>query len=225
MVAREYVEVLQGLWPKNKAKGLLAQSRLEEGIASRRFGRDAGEKFMPGCWLVSPKEPNFHQFRFCFFVHPTHLRPGANFAIRDLLGNKFRPFNALAEFMNNAAIKVVYAVPFCEELPLQQLAQKNYGGLEWRIFFFENGNFVETTPRELFDSWPGNRGRPGQGNPWDESTIRDFQTVPEERLESFVLSEVFFSGFLKATHRKPTSDPYDVDFFLVSLSQKHLFPI
>ena len=36
---------------------------------------------------------------------------------------------------------------------------------------------------------------------------------------------MFYAGFLKTVHKKPLNDPYDVDLFLISISQKHIFPM
>lgn len=40
-----------------------------------------------------------------------------------------------------------------------------------------------------------------------------------------LLHELFFSGYLKGVLKKPVNDPYDIDLFLMSLSQKHIFPM
>ncbi len=57
------VDILESLWPKNKAKGLLAQTIFVDEIAAGSFGPDAGEKVFQGCWLVAPQEPDFYRFR------------------------------------------------------------------------------------------------------------------------------------------------------------------
>jgi len=44
-------------------------------------------------------------------------------------------------------------------------------------------------------------------------------------LKTALLNELFYTGFLKALLKKPVNDPYDVDQFAISLSQKHIFPM
>lgn len=40
-----------------------------------------------------------------------------------------------------------------------------------------------------------------------------------------MLNELFYAGFLKGTFKKPVNDPYDIDSFLISISQKYIFPM
>ena len=62
------VKILQDFWPKNKAKGLLAQAILTNEIKENVFGKNGKDKFLPGCWLLAPKSIDFYKFRFSFFA-------------------------------------------------------------------------------------------------------------------------------------------------------------
>jgi hypothetical protein len=64
------VELLEGLWGSNKAKGLVAQGVFFEELKKGTFGTDASDKILAGCWLLSPKQRDFYKFRYCFFIHP-----------------------------------------------------------------------------------------------------------------------------------------------------------
>lgn len=68
------IEILENFWPKNKAKGLLAQAIFSKKIKTNSFGKDAKDKIIPGCWLLAPKGSDFYKFRFCFFVHPVVVK-------------------------------------------------------------------------------------------------------------------------------------------------------
>ena len=57
--SNDIVSILEDFWPRNKAKGLLAQTILSDEIEKGAFGDNAGEKLMPGCWLISPKSTDF----------------------------------------------------------------------------------------------------------------------------------------------------------------------
>jgi len=63
------VEILESLWPKNKAR-LLAQTIFADEIATGHSGPDAGEKVLPGCWLVAPQEPDFYRSDSAFSLIP-----------------------------------------------------------------------------------------------------------------------------------------------------------
>lgn len=223
------VGILEDYWHPNKAKGLLAQTIHSKEIEEGAFGPDAGEKFFPGSWLLAPKSSDFYKFRFSFFVHPAVLKPGcSNWNPREILGvGKYRPFHAITEFMNNAGIGVVYVVPVTESgiLPYEQIAEKNFEGIQWKLFSFQNSAFVECNPREFFSRWQGERGRPGFGREWNTALRGKYGKLHENELVELLLNELFYNGFIKATLKRPINDPYDVDSFLISISQKHIFPM
>ncbi|MEK7147891.1 MAG: hypothetical protein AAB758_01180 [Patescibacteria group bacterium] len=150
------IKSLEGFWPKNKAKGLLAQGIFNKEIRQSVFGNDALDKIMPGCWLLSPKESNFYKFRFSFFVHPIVVENTTEISNpKELLGDKYRPFNAIAEFLNNAGIGVVYVVASTEDgkLPAKNISEGKYDDIRWNFFLLRNGNFIATNPEEYFSKW------------------------------------------------------------------------
>lgn len=222
------VEILENFWPKNKAKGLLAQTIFSQEIESNRFGGDAKEKIIPGCWLIAPKGSDFYKFRFCFFVHPVVVKTDkVTGDIKTLLGEKYRPFHALAEFMHNAGIGVIYVIIHSEDgtLPLNEIKERNFENVNWHFFSFQNGIFVTRNPVEFFDRWEGSRGRASYGHGWDPVIKKKIEKLDTEILMEMLLNEMFYVGFVKGTLKKPLNDPYDVDSFMMSISQKHIFPM
>jgi hypothetical protein len=224
----EIVEILENFWPKNKAKGLLAQTIFSEEIEDNNFGKDAKEKFLPGCWLIAPKSADSYKFRFCFFVHPKVIKTNEiTTEIKELLGEKYRPFYAISEFMNNTGIGIVYVIVHTVDgnLPIDKIKKRNFVGVNWHFFSFESGCFVTRDPFEFFGRWEGNRGRASYGHGWDANVKKKIENLSNEVLIELLLNEMFYVGLVKGTLKKPLNDPYDVDSFLMSLSQKHIFPI
>lgn len=221
------VNILENFWPKNKAKGLLAQTILMQEVAAGDFGPEAEEKLLTGCWLLAPKGADFYKYRFCFFVHPRVMRAADEFTPKAVFGDLYRPFHAIAEFMNNAGIGVLYVVPVTEtgELPLDEILARGFTNINWVFLSFQNGEFIERDPREFFDRWPGDRGRAGNATAWDERTKTKIAALDTEILTELLLNELFYIGFIKGILKKPLSDPYDVDSFLISLSQQNIFPM
>lgn len=224
----DMVRILESLWPKNKAKGLLAQTMFYGDVKKEIFGTGINEKIIPGCWLLAPKESDFYKFRFCFFIHPCVIDSERHsISPREVFGERYRPFHAIAEFMNNTGIGVAYVIPTTEGclLPLEQLGRGEFDVIRWRLFNFQNGNFIGKDPMEFFERWPGGRGRPSHGGQWEPQTREKILNLEEEILTELLLNEIFYSGFIKSCLRKPINDPYDVDSFLISLSQRNIFPM
>lgn len=222
------VELLKSYWPKNKAKGLLAQAIFTNELSKGTFGKLAGDKILPGCWLVSPKEVDFYKFRFCFFIHPTVIKTSdVNNNIKEILSDKYRPFHAITEFMNDAGVGVIYVITTTRsgELPIGEMKDKRFENVSWVFFSFQNGEFISIDPLEFMSKWYGSRGRASRGNPWTPQTTAGISGLDNEILLELFLNELFYTGFLKETCKKPLSDPYDVDSFLVSISQKNIFPM
>jgi len=228
------VEILEDFWPKNKAKGLFAQTVFLQEMEENKFGSYAKEKIFPSCWLIAPKTEDFYKFRFCFFVHPKVV--GTDILtnnIRDYLGEKYRPFYAIAEFMNTAGIGIIYVIAHTknEILPLDEMIEaikekklENIG-INWHFFSFENDRFVTKDPVEFFEKWEGNRGRPSHGSGWDPDVKDKIKKLDDKTLTELLLNEMFYTGLVKGTLKKPLNDPYDVDSFLMTISQKHIFPM
>jgi hypothetical protein len=222
------VELLQKFWPKNKAKGLLAETIFSDEIEGNAFGTDGKDKIIRGCWLLAPKEPDFYKFRFSFFVHPVVMREGdMGGDLKEIFGDKYRPFHALAEFMNCAGIGIVYAIcsTVSGQIPLDELRAGNFERVKWTLLGFQDGAFKKLNAEEFFGKWQGNRGRAGHGGGWESDTIEQISRLREDVLTTLLLDELFVTGFLKGTLKKPLSDPYNVDSFLISISQKYIFPI
>jgi len=227
-ISSKIVKILEEFWQRNKAKGLLAQTIFKEEIHKNYFGEDAKEKIISGCWLLAPKEENFYKFRFCFFVHPRFMKEDdISSDVRKILGENYRPFHALAGFMNNAGIGVVYAIPFNRdgELPLDEIKSRRFGNIEWFFLGFQKGVFCPLDINKFFGKWEGNRGRAGYGRGWEDSVRRRMELLDENILTELLLNELFYTGFLKTILKKPVSDPYDIDIFLISISQKYIFPV
>ncbi len=229
MAASDIVGILEGLWPKNKAKGLLAQSIFFDEISLGKFGSDANEKFFSGCWLLSPKEDDFFKYRFSFFIHPKILRTSdISTEPQTLLGSRYRPFHAISEFLNNAGAGVVYAIATTADgtLPLNDIKSGNHNVVQWKFYAFKNGRFESQEPMAFFSKWGGRGGRVGTNmGGWDPHIKEKLLLGNEEVLLTLLLNELFYSGLLKGILKKPLNDPYDVDWFMLSLSQKHILPI
>ena len=228
MTASDFVQALEVFWPKNKAKGLLAQAVLDREVGLGRFGTDATEKLSPGCWLFAPKEQDFYKYRYAFFTHPKVLRSGAAVpAPRELLGDKYRPFHAIAEFLNNAGVGVIYVVTETASgtLPLEEIRNKEFSGISWRFFSFENGGFVPKDADSFLAGWAGTRGRASHGGNWTAEVKTGISALTEAQLTELLLTEIFYAGYVKTTLHKPVNDPYDLDEFIISISQKHVFPV
>jgi len=224
----EIIEILENFWPRNKAKGILAQTIFSQEIGMDKFGRGAKEKYFPGCWLIAPKNSDFYKFRFCFFVHPRVVKTDElTDNIKEFLDEGYRPFYAIAEFMDNAGIGIIYVVVHTEDgyLPLNKIKERNFGDLRWHFFSFENGKFITKDPTEFFERWEGNRGRPSRASEWDPLIKSNIEKLNDSTLATLLLNELFYTGFVKSTLKKPINDPYDVDSFIISISQKHIFPI
>jgi len=184
-------------------------------------------KGFPGCWLIAPKRPDFYKFRFCFFVHP-EIMPGDSRDMKpeDILGGRYRPFHAAAEFLSNAGMGVMYAVPYASggSLLLEEIGEGHLDHIDWFLLDFADGAFVYKSPAEFFRAWEGS-GRPSRGNEWDAGIKKRMLDLDERVLMELMLNELFFTGLVKTVLKKPVSDPYDVDAFIISYSQKHILPV
>lgn len=225
---KEYIEYFEKLWTRNKAMGLAAQIHLEDEMQTGSFKKHSGKLFQ-GCWLLSPNSRDSYKFRFCFFVHnkllktiPDELDP------RTLLADRSRPFYAIAEYMNNAGVGVVYAIPTADDglINFRSIYDRDYSSIKWNLFLYENEKLVRKSESELLGYWAG-RGRPSYNKKkWDDSKVKEaFGKMKIEQLEAMMLNELFYTGYLKSILKKSTNDPYDVDGFVISLSQKHILPI
>jgi hypothetical protein len=217
------------IWNQNKAWGLAAQAQFQNEITDGIFKQHA-RKLFHGCWLISPKSIGFHKFRFCVFVHDKLVKHSSDeIEPKLLLGENDRPFYAIAEYMKNAGVGIIYAVPsaMTHEFSFDTFAQKDYSSVTWNLFFYEKEKLVKKPDRNFFEEWEGNRGRASYTKKkWENITTRNmFQNMNIEKLESMLLNELFVTGYVRSTMKKPIADLYDIDGFVISLSQKHILPI
>jgi hypothetical protein len=228
MSCNSTVELLESLWKSNKAKGLLAQGTFLEELERGNFGADAKEKIFSGCWTLSPKETDFYKFRYSFFIHPRITKTESKqIDPKELLGTLYRPFFAVAEFLNNASIGVNYVVTSSPDgqIPFDEIKAQRFNKLCWKFLNFQNGSFQEYDPFPFFQGWAGTKGRASKGATWDAVIKQKMLKLSDNTLEGLLLNELFYTGFMKGTLKKPLNDPYDVDSFLVSISQRHILPM
>lgn len=229
----DLVDILKLLWPRNKAKGLLAQARFFGDVASGRFGADAANKFFPGCWLLAPKTDQFFRLRFCFFVHPQIIKttdlPDSTNLSYFLKPDFYRPFLALTDFLYEASFGIAYCVFHNQsgEIPLADIRAKRFETLQCKIYAYTGDVFRPHDAKEFFSEsyWPGNRGRSNAGGQWDAGTEKEMRLLTSNQLVQFILNELFYVGVLKGLLKKPVSDPYDVDAFLLTPSQRYILPV
>jgi hypothetical protein len=226
--ADNYVDFFETIWKQNKAWGLAAQVQFENEIADGIF-REHSRKLFHGCWLVSPKTIGFHKIRFCVFVHDKLINSPDEIDPKLLLGEKDRPFYAIAEYMKNAGVGIIYAVPSAvtPEFSFEAFARKDFSSVIWNLFFYEKEKLAKKPDSSLFQYWEGNRGRATfTKKKWENIITRNMlKKMKVDKLRSMLLNELFITGYLRSTMKKPIADLYDVDGFLISLSQKHILPI
>ena len=226
----KFVEYYETIWNQNKARGIYGQAQFENEFIEGKFRKHA-KKLFHGCWLISQKSIDFHKFRFCVFVHDKILKEMADkIDPSSLLGRKDKPFYAVAEFMKNAGVGIIYAVPTAPagKLTFESLLDKDYRIPAWHVLFYENEKLVKKAHSlDFFSGWEGKRGRATyQKAKWAHPDTRLlFANLSEEKLLSMLLNELFVTGYLRAILKKPIADLYDVDGFIISLSQKHILPI
>ena len=224
----DYVKYFRMVWNQNKARGLKAQVYFEEEMHKGRLKKHA-DKLFDGCWLISPKSFESHKSRFCVFVHDRLLKMSeSEVEPKAILGDRWRQFYAVAEHMNNAGFGVIYAVPHTDDgkFDFDSILKKDYDGIHWDLLFYKNEKLAKMDGDEFFAKWNG-RGRPTyRKDSWQNDDVaKEILSLPEEKLQSMMLQEVFYTGYLKTIQKKGVADPYDVDSFLISYSQKHILPI
>lgn len=222
--------ILESYWPKNKAKGLLAQTIFMDEIKSGQFGGDSLEKIVSGSWLIAPKGSDYYRQRFAFLVHPIVLASAEyTKSIKNVLEEKYRPVHAIADYLDNAGVGFMYVVPICKDgvLPVKEISERNFDNIKWKFFRYINKDFSHIDGIEFFSKWDGDRGRATFNNRMDwEQPIKDkVYALREDVLLELLLNELFMTGFVKSILHKPLTDPYDIDAFLMSLSQKFIFPM
>lgn len=224
-----YIDFLKRWFPVNKVKGLLAQLSLEEEFQSG-FLKDHREKFYPGCWVVSPKSNDSHRMRYAISVHGSVLSETAiNEDIDVLLGNQKENFYKIAKFLDSSSFGVIYAVPYTTDgtINFTELLADKFDSINWKLYAFNGRSLGILDASNFFTGWrSGMKPRkPQESQKWDDNMtiINKLSTVPAERLGTFVLKEIFYTGYLKSVVKVSTDDPYDIDGFVVSNGT--VFPI
>jgi len=206
------ISYMKNCMGNNKAMGLLAQAEFEKWTHSNPSIRP---KYFDGCWVVSPKGFTATR-RICFFVHrQIEQHKSVSECIDSILSS--RGFHALFGSISRSGLGVLYCIPIDRE-------DSNLDHLSWRMFRYKNENLNEIDPIAFFNSWPGSRGRRSRGRPWQDHVNERYEKLEMDHLVPLTLNQVFFNSFIKGVFRKPVSDPYDTDAFIVSYDGK-IFPL
>ena len=131
----QILEWLEGVWPENKAKGILAQVRFQKEIKTGSFAKFS-RKYFKGCWILSPKRNDFYKFRFCFFVHPEVLELEDINCIEpeELLGEgEGLKFRMVAGYLKRAGFGVIYVVP----KPVLMIRNSKPYKNSWDLFIYQ----------------------------------------------------------------------------------------
>jgi hypothetical protein len=226
-----YISFLKKWFPVNKAKGLASQIFLENEF-SNGFLKNHSEKFFPGCWVVSPKSHDSHRIRYAIFVHDKIMnKTNADAGVNRLLAGKTHVLGKVTQLLSSSSFGVIYAVPYTADgnLDFSRINDDEFDSISWNLFMFNGSSFDLLDAKEFFSGWrSGNKPRrPQKKQRWDddEHLTAKLYRIPVETLGTFVLKELFYTGYLKSVMRVSTNDPYDVDGFIVSTEDKTVFPI
>lgn len=146
---------------------------------------------------------------------------------KDLLGDMYRPFHAVSEFMNNSGIGIGYAIPSTDSggFPFSELGKRQFSNVRWNLYCFCGGHFEPVDADTFFGKWDGDRGRASWGDEWEQTTADKISALDESILTDLLSKELFMTGYVKSVLKKPLTDPYDVDSFMLSISQKYILPM
>lgn len=204
---RDAIAYLQRYLTHNKARGMVAEIALAELLRD-----DAGavaQKMLPGAWLVCPRTPDASRFRYALFILPELSRDerGARALTRAYEAD--RGFQSLATFLVGSGIGVIVSAA------VSAAARPDPAALAWYNFVYRDERLHVQAGDAPFDHWPGNRGRASAGTVWQPDVAHRYAITGAGPLTALVLRQAFFYGYLKERLRKPLSDPYDIDGFLV----------
>jgi hypothetical protein len=209
---QDSLEYLQRFIRNNKGRGMIAEIALDNYLQSLDDTKTC--KILEGGWLLSPKDDNFYSSRYIVFVLPYLFDDYQSIEHFLQSKEKDRGFQSIFTFFSNNGIGVIISGATCLE---NSLGNPDPNKLQWANFIYSN--LTETLTHcegdYPFIAWPSNRGRPSSGEVWSEDVSNRFQLANQEQLTALVLRQAFFYGYLKGFLRKPVSDPYDVDRFLV----------
>jgi hypothetical protein len=219
---QRFVGYLMNYWKENKAKGLMAQLYFKKEIKNGIF-QEYKLNFFDWCWILAPKRSDFYRFRFCFFVYPEVFKKPLNEDMKpeDIMGEvEGLKFRMIAGFLDRAGMGVIYAIR------TEELLCSNENPGNWRLYRYnsDNDNLQQIDVSSFFSHWEGT-GRQSSGGEWDESLKEEYLKLEEKELMSLVLNEAFYTTLLKGFLRKPVSDPYDVDGFFLSYTNRIVLPL
>lgn len=125
---------------------------------------------------------------------------------------KDRGWQALATYLSQSAIGIIVSGAY------SKTATANLENLVWKNYVYSEERLIVTHGDQPFISWPGGRGRPGTGAPWQPDVISRFRRASANELTVLAMRQAFYYGYLKQELRKSVDDPYDVDAFVVSFT-------
>lgn len=190
------IAYLQSVIVNNKARGMIAEIELEKFVHS-------SQKFFSGAWIISPKTPQFYQYRYAVFVLPELYHDDSEIAQAVDSWNKNRGFQAIATFLNESGIGVIISGAIGSPSNINQLS--------WQNYLYDNEQL--TPSHHLFARWP-ERGRSARGNSWHEDIKNRFSQASAAQLTALTLQQAFYYNYLKQHLHKSLADPYDVDLFI-----------
>ena len=155
-----HARYFERIWTYNKAKGNIAQIRLEMEFESGKFKKHR-DKLVTECWLTSPNSPSWHKLRLSTFVHDQNCKSSdESIDPERLLGSEAGKFYAISEFLSNAGFRVSYAVASSAdgEIDFEALMKKDFSWMDWHVFLYDNERFRKVDGEDLFSAW-GKRGR------------------------------------------------------------------
>ena len=206
------IQYMKDHMTNNKAMGLLAQAEFERWA---RGETSVEPKYFDGCWIASPKGFTASR-RVCFFIHPKLEDENSVDAIVENIVSQ-RKYHTVFGSISRAGLGVTYCLPVGDE-------DTNFSDLQWQMFRYNNETLEKLDPFLFFSAWPGSRGRASRGKPWKDPVNERYETLDMDLLEPLVLNQVFYNSFVKGVFKKPLSDPYDTDAFIVSYEGR-IFPL
>lgn len=212
MEREEAIRYMQDHMTNNKAMGLLAQSEFEKWAMENPAVKP---KYFSGCWIASPKGFTSSR-RVCFLIHSKlEMQETLRRVIEDIVSK--RAYHALFGALSRSGLGVIYCIPVGSR-------KTDFAKIDWHLFRYENETLKEIDPYAFFNNWPGSRGRASRGREWSEAVNNRYESLDMHLLEPLVLNQIFYNSYIKGVFKKPLSDPYDTDSFIVSYEGK-IFPV
>jgi len=216
------------MWKEQKGRGIKAQTLFEKEFEDGSFS-NRSDNIFNGCWIVSPKSIDSHKTRLCVFVsEKLEQETQSDIEIKEILGEKLKSFYGIAEFLKNAGLEVAFAIPSTSDgkINFESILKKDFSFMKWNIFRYNDENLEKQDSVGFFEKWEGSGRATFQKTGWEDENLKSaYTSLDEKNLQSMLLHEIFYTGFLKGVIKKPTNDPYDIDGFIISQSKKHILPV